>query len=150
MKRYPIRVLRYFLFLVGLFIVLLGVLLLVGQTSPLGLRHVVETRGWVLLAVFVGLPLVYPFFSYGARSVRGNLHEKRETIDRALASCGFEAVGESPERIVAKATGSKRFTLLTVENRIEITPDGNQHVRIEGPKKEIVRIEARMRAFSNL
>jgi hypothetical protein len=150
LKRYPIRALRYFLFLALLFGVVFGVMLLIGQTSLDKLYQVFHTQWWVLLILFVGLPLAYPLFSYTARDVRGNLVERRAVVDRALVSNGFRITEETPQRIVARATGSKRISLLMLENRIEITPEGNHYIRIEGAKKEVLKIEARMRAFAGL
>ena len=154
-KRYPIRVLRYFLFLTALFAVVIGLLALFDYISwdalkAIGRGEEGSRRLWFLLIIFVGLPLVYPLISYGSREIRGNFGERRAAIDRALEASGYHIDEESEGRIVARATGSRRFALLMVENRIEITADGNHYVRIEGPKKETVKIEYRMRAFANL
>ena len=155
LKRYPVRVLRYFLFLTAVFVVVIGLLAIFDYVSwdalkAIGRGEEGTRRLWFLLIVFVGLPLVYPLVSYGSREIRGNFGERRAVIDRALETSGYHIDEESEGRIVARATGSRRFTLLMVENRVEITADSDRYVRIEGPKKEIVRIEYRIRAFANL
>jgi len=150
LKRYPIRVLKYFLFLVSLFIVLFGIMLIFNWTSVNMFKMVWGTdRVWVLLVLFVGFPLVYPLFGYGSRDVRGNMTEKRNAIDRALTSCGFTITENHPDRIIARAKGIKKVSLF-FEDRIEITPEGNHYVRVEGPRREIVKIESRMRAFMDV
>ena len=145
LKRYPIRVVKYFLFLLALFVVLFGIMLAIGQTSLTKLYTVFYSQNWVLLILFVGLPLAYPFFGYVAHDVRGNLTDKRSAIERALAMSGFMPVVSEPGRIVARASGVKRASLL-FEDRIEVTAESNHFVRIEGPRREVVRIEARIRA----
>lgn len=145
LKRYPIRAVKYFLFLLVLFVVLFGAMLALGQTSIERLVQVFYTRSWILLALFVGLPLVYPLIGYAAREVRGNLGEGRRAVERALAMSGYTVTENAPERIVAHASGIKKVSLL-FEDRIVVTAEGNRFVRIEGARREVVRIEARIRA----
>ena len=149
-KRYPIRVLKYFLFLVVLFAVLFGAMLIFNMTSWDMFRAVWGTsRVWILLVLFVGLPLVRPLFAYGTRDVRGNMDEKRNVVERVLATCGYTVTENRPDRIVAHARGIKKVSLL-FEDRLTITPEGNHYLRVEGPKKEIVKFESRMRSFMSL
>ena len=150
LKRYPIRVVKYFLFLVALFVVLFGVMLVINQTSFQAFRMVWETKRWMLLILFVGLPLLYPFFGYATREVRGNMTEKRNVIERALISSGFKITEDQPDRIVAHAAKGIKKASLFFEDRIEITPEGNHYVRIEGARREIVKIESRIRAFMDV
>lgn len=150
LKRYPLRVVKYFLFLVVLFIVLFGIMLIANWSSWDMFLNVWKTnRLWVLLFVFIGIPLIYPLFSYSAREVRGNLTDKRDVLERVLAMSGYTITAETPEKIVAHAKGIKKVSLL-FEDRLEITPEGNHFIRIEGPKKEVVKIESRMRALMSL
>ncbi|MDR0954995.1 MAG: hypothetical protein LBM20_06425 [Rikenellaceae bacterium] len=150
LKRYPIRVLKYFLFLVALFIVLFGLMVLFHWSSWNTFLSVWQTdRLWVLLFVFVGIPLLYPLFSYTARDVRGNLGDRREIVERVLTMSGYTLTEATPEKIIAHAKGIKKVALL-FEDRIEITPEGNHFIRIEGTKKEVLKIESRLRALGGL
>ena len=151
LKRYPIRVVKYFLFLVALFVVLFGLMLIINQTSLHAFSTVWETdRVWVLLVIFVGMPVFYPFFGYTARDVRGNMTDKREAIERALAVSGFKVTENTPGKIVAHAAKTVKKMALGFEDRIEITPEGNHYVRVDGPRREVVKIEARIRAFTSI
>ena len=150
LKRYPIRVIKYFLFLVALFVVLFGIMVVFNWSSWEMFLYVMKTnRVWILLAVFVGLPLVQPFFRYGTRDIRGNLTDKRNVLERALASSGYTITRDGPDQIVAHTKGIKKVSLM-FEDRLTITPEGNHYIRVEGPKKEVVKIESRMRTFMNL
>ncbi|MCD8185326.1 MAG: hypothetical protein LUD68_02380 [Rikenellaceae bacterium] len=149
LKRYPIRVVKYFLSLVVLFIVLFGIMLAANWSSWEMLSTVWKTdRLWVLLLVFIGIPLAYPFFGYTARGVRGNLTDKREVIERVLAMSGYHITESYPDKIVAHARGIKKV-FLRFEDRIEISAEGNHFVRVDGPRREVVKIESRIRAFMN-
>jgi hypothetical protein len=146
LKRYPIRVVKYFLFLSVLFVVLIGILLAMGQTSPEKLYYVFSNQYWVPLLLFVGLPLAYPLFGYTAHEVRGNLEDKRGAIEKALIMSGFRITTTEPERLIARGASTIKKLSLFFEDRIEVTAEGNHFVRIEGPRREVVRIEARIRA----
>lgn len=147
LKRYPIRVVKYFLFLVALFVILFGIMLLFHWSSLHMFTAVWKSdRMWLMLLIFVGIPLVYPFFGYTAREVRGNLSDKRDAIERVLAMSGFTVTEDLPDKIVAHAKGIKKVSLM-FEDRIEITPQGNHFIRIEGARREVVKLELRMRNF---
>ena len=150
LKRYPIRVVKYFLFLVALFVVLFGIMIIFNWSSWSMLMNIWKTdQVWVLVAVFIGIPLIYPFFGYTAREVRGNLDEKRDVVERVLTMSGFTVTENRPTRIIAHTKGIKKVSLM-FEDRIEITPEGNHFLRIEGHRREVVKIEARIRTFMNL
>ena len=150
LKRYPIRVLKYLLFLLVFFIVLFGIMLLFNWSSwNAFLRVWTSNQAWVMILVFVGFPLIYPLISYTARDIRGNLDDKRNVLERALASSGYTITEDRPGRITAHTKGIKKVSLL-FEDRLTITPEGNHYIRVEGLKKEVVKLESRMRMFMNV
>lgn len=145
-NRYLIRVAKYFLYLVVLFALLFAILLALRYTSWETFIHIWGTnRAWLMLAVFIGLPLVYPLFGYVSRETRGNLTENRELIDRILLMSGYRVVEETPERIVCRVSGIRRLTLF-FEDRMVISNEGN-YIRVEGPRKEVVRFQFRLETY---
>lgn len=149
-KRYFIRALKYFLFLVVFFVVIFGGMLLLKQSSLdtlLTIWGTKQARG--LIIAFIAIPLIYPFIGYVRRDVRGSFTEKRAIIDRVLAMSGYTVTEDTPEKIVAYTKGIKKVSLL-FEDRVEITPAGSQFVTISGPRKEVSKMEFRMRTYMNL
>ena len=145
-NRYLIRAVKYFLFLIVLFVILFAVLLATGYSSwDTFLRVWTSDRAWLMIAVFVGLPLAYPLFGYVSREVRGNLADNYETIERVAHMNGYLIKERTPERVVCGVSGLRRLALL-FEDRIEITADGN-YFRIQGPRKEVVRFVYRFETF---
>lgn len=145
-NRYLIRAAKYFLYLVVLFIILFVFLLAMNYTSWDTFIHVWRSnRAWMMVLVFIGLPLAYPLFGYVSRDIRVNLAENRELIDRVLQMSGYRVVDETPEKIVCRVSGIRRLTLF-FEDRLEIKADGN-YIRVEGPRKEVVRFQFRVETY---
>lgn len=145
-NRYLIRAAKYFAYLIILFLVLYGILIAVGYSSWSTLVTVWSSnRIWMLVIAFVGLPLLYPFFGFVTREVRGNLETNRDVINKVLALNGYTVVSEDNGRIICRARGVKKVSLL-FEDMLTITADDN-YLKIEGPRKEVVRMEFRLRSF---
>ena len=91
-RRYSIRVIRYFLYLAGVFVAVSGLLALLGYASWSASLSAMcgDARGvWFALIVFVALPLAYPFWGYGSLEMDGHFDELRKTIDKSLKMSGY-------------------------------------------------------------
>jgi hypothetical protein len=146
-NRYPIRAAKYFVYLLLLFVVLFGLLLLTRSTSWQTLGAVVHSgRIWLLAAAFIGLPAIYPLFGYVVREMNLDYDQRRELFGRVLAMNGYRVVSETPDSLVCRAESGMKRAALQFEDRIDIRRDGRR-IRIEGPRKEVVRLEYRLNTF---
>ena len=147
-KRYALRAAKYFVYLLGLFIVLYALLILTGYSSweTLGRVTASGSRLWLLLAAFVGLPLLYPLFGFVTRTVRADFDGSKEIILRTMALNGFKPVEEGDGRMVFRAATAAGKLRLLYEDRITLTRDDN-YIVIEGPRKEVVKTEFRLKTF---
>jgi hypothetical protein len=146
-NRYPIRAAKYFVYLLILFVLLFGLLLATDYTSWQTFAALAHSgRIWLLAAAFVVLPALYPLIGYLAREMNLDYDKRRELIERVLAMNGYRIVSETPDGLVCRAAGGMKRAALMFEDRIVIRRDG-RGVRIEGPRKEVVRLEYRINTF---
>jgi hypothetical protein len=146
-NRYSIRAAKYFVYLLILFALLFGLLLLTRYTSWQTFAALTQSgRIWLLAAAFVVLPTLYPLFGYVAREMSLDYDKRRELIERVLAMNGYRIVSETPDSLICRAAAGMKRAALMFEDRIVIRRDG-RGVRIEGPRKEVVRIEYRINTF---
>ncbi len=146
-NRYLIRAAKYFVYLLVIFTVLFGLLLLTKTASWATLGAIVHSdRVWLLAAAFIGLPAVYPLFGYVKREMSLDYDRRREQIERVAAMNGYRVVSETPDSLVFRAESGMKRAALQFEDRIVIRRDG-RHVSIEGPRKEVVRLEYRLNTF---
>lgn len=145
--RYIIRAAKYFIYLLLIFAVLFGLLLATGYSSWQTFGAVARSgRVWLLAAAFVGLPLVYPLFGYVKRQMTIDFDGRRELIGRVLAMNGYRVVSETPDSLVCRAATGLKRAALQFEDRIVIRRTG-RGVRVEGPRKEVVKLEYRINTF---
>ena len=146
-NRYLIRAAKYFVYLLVIFAVLFGLLLLTRYTSWQTLEAILHSdRIWLLAAAFIGLPAVYPLFGYVKREMSLDYDQRREQIERVLAMNGYRIVAETPDSLTCRANNGMKRAALQFEDRIVIRRDG-RYLSIEGPRKEVVRFEYRLNTF---
>lgn len=145
-NRYLVRAGKYFVRLVLLVAVLCGILIVTGYTSWETLQAVRRTdRVYLLLGAFIVFPLMYPFFGFVRREVRGSLDGNREVIVKLLEVNGYRLVSDSPERMVFRANPAKR-AMLFGEDAVTIAAEPG-YITLEGPRREVVKVEFRMNTF---
>lgn len=150
MNSYFIRGVKYFLWLVVLFAVLFALMLLTG-TARVGLTEGLQelfytTRGLLLLGVMIVLSVLYPKFGFVKKEFAANIASDRDKIIKAFEASGFVLDKESLDSMEFRVAKSIRKALLLWEDRIIVTADGN-NIQIEGIRKEVVKIDYRLRAF---
>lgn len=150
MNRYFIRAVKYFLWLTVLFVVLFAFMLATG-TARVGLAEglhelLYTTRGLLLLCVVIVLSVSYPKFGFVKKEFAANIASDRDKIIKAFETSGFVLDKESLDRMEFRAAKGIRRAFLLWEDRIIVTADGN-NIQIEGIRKEVVRIDYRLRAF---
>ncbi|MCD7963931.1 MAG: hypothetical protein LUF90_10400, partial [Rikenellaceae bacterium] len=136
-ERYFIRVIKYFVYLCLLFAVIYGLMLMMKQTSWNMIVSVTQNKNfWLLCAVFVILPLLYPFFGFVTRTVRARMDpgENRAIILRTAETNGFILVKELGNTMTFRpATMAGRLRTL-FEDKVKIILKDDKII-ITGPRK---------------
>ncbi|MCC8089071.1 MAG: hypothetical protein LIO79_07400 [Rikenellaceae bacterium] len=148
-ERYIIRVVKYFIYLCLLFVIIYGMLLIAGQTTWDTLATVTHRKDiWLLGAVFVILPLLYPFFGFVTRTVRGRMDsdENRSIVLKTTESGGFILVREVHNTMTFRPGAATARVRALFEDKITITLE-NDKIIISGPRREVVRTEFRLKTF---
>lgn len=103
-------------------------------------------RGWILIGVLVGYAAIQPYISFGTVEVPAQMQQDREAIINAFSSYGYGLGQEEPGKMVFRANSRAKRATLLFDDAITVTDEGRT-VAIEGKKKEISRVETRLRAF---
>ena len=121
------RAVKYLIQLTLIFIVLIGVLMLLGMI-PVDVALAFK-KGWesifFILGLFAVMAAVYPFFGYGKRNIRaaGEPGEHWDAIDQAMEGRGYVKAAELQDgaRKYHLKSGIARATRLW-EDSVTITP----------------------------
>ena len=108
------RALKYFLQIILIFVLIIGVLMLSGFVSKdiaVAFRNGWTSIGYIA-ALFAVMSAAYPFFGYGKRLIRskGDPSEVWPEIDRIMQNRGYEPCGETP-------SGGRKYRLRSALNR---------------------------------
>ena len=108
------RVLKYFIQLVLLFTLIIGILMLSGMVSKdvaVAFQHGWQSI-WMILGLFGAMSFAYPFFGYGKRMIRaaGDPAEHWDALDQALEERGYVKAGET-------VGGGRKYHLRSGVNR---------------------------------
>ncbi len=148
--RYAIRSLKYLLWLIVLFCALMLLLTLSGYAQyslEESLRQLTDShQGVVMFGAIILLALLYPRFGFTTRSCAAEMESRREVILRTMSVSGFVLQAEEPGRLVFRAETPLKRLLLLGEDEVIITAHGEQ-IEITGARKEVVRIQFRLRSF---
>ena len=146
-NRYLIRAGKYFIFLLLLFVLLYGMMIAIGQSSWAALGYVFTTnRVWWMAALFVVLPLTYPFFGFVTREVRATRNLDRDTIVRVLGINGFALKSESGDTMVFVPDNFAGRLRMFFEDEIVVVRKENV-ITVSGIRREVVRAEFRLNSF---
>ncbi len=147
MERYFIRSVKYLVWLSVLFALILGIMVLTGTYS--GEEQVesifMSRRGWTMIAVIIMLAAIYPKIGFVKRRIPGDLVSGRGAVMKAMDLSGFVLEEEKDGMMIFKATGTKRLFLM-FEDTVKIY-DQDGTIILDGIRKEVVKIEYRLRAF---
>lgn len=138
------RSFKYFIQLTLLFVVLVGILMLIGMVPrdiALAFR-----KGWTsifyILGLFAVMAGVYPLFGYGKRLIRsqGDPAELWPAVDEALDGRGYFKAAEKEDgtRIYKLKSGVARAARLW-EDRIVVSRE-LEGFRAEGQMKDLARV----------
>jgi len=108
------RAVKYFVQIVIIFGLIIGILMLSGMVSKdvaVAFRNGWSSI-WMILGLFAAMSLIYPYFGYGKRRIRatGDPAPMWEKIDEAMESRGYVFCGSTTE-------GGRKYRLTNVVNR---------------------------------
>ena len=152
MKLYITRALKYFLKLIIVIALVLGVLAALGRLSISG-NMMLETlflswRGAVLAGAVLIFSVIYPKISFTTVGVRGNLEASREDVVNAFATYGYSLDREDADGMVFRANSKLRRLLWQFDDAVKVSQN-DRYIQIEGTKKIVPRVELRLNAFIN-
>ena len=138
------RAVKYFIQIVIIFLLIVGILMLVGYV-PKDVNLAFKS-GWssigFILAIFAVMSAVYPFFGYGKRKIylKGDPATYWKAIDQALEGRGYRKADETAE-------GGRKYRLKSVagkvarlwEDCITITPELGGF-QAEGLVRDLARV----------
>lgn len=150
MKLYITRALKYFVKLVIIIALVLGVLAALGMLSVRGTMLLetlfVSWRGAVLLGALVLFSAMYPKISFATVGVRGNLESHRDDVINAFATYGYSLSHEDGNGMVFRANSTLRRVLWQFDDAVKVSQN-DRYIQIEGTKKIVPRVELRLNAY---
>lgn len=150
LSKYFVRVVKYVVQLIVLFVILFGVMSI---TSKIGFvdyfSAFMSQRGLILLCVIIVFALAYPFFGFTKKRLTFDANKHVDEIENVMLLCGFIKVSQDADRLVYRAKTITKKIFLMFEDQIVIsTQDGLS--MIEGPRKEAVKASMRFETFITL
>lgn len=150
-NRYLIRSVKYLLWLVFLLVAVMVFMTLTGTSRWSAEENFAvmfgSRRGLLMLAVIVVLALLYPRFGFTERVVNAGLAEDREKILKAFVENGYRLEDEQADRLVFRATTGLKKGFLMWEDAITVTAESDHYIRLEGIRKEVVKVEYRLKSY---
>lgn len=147
MKRYPLRVAKYVIYLAVLFFIIFALMNALNRTE-IGLEAMfTNMRSLWLLAMVVLFALLYPFFGFTKKSLTVDASQRVEDTQKVMQMCGYMLLdGTNKECMVFRASSGIKRLMLMYEDQITITTVDGLSV-MEGPRKEVVKASYRMTTF---
>ena len=150
MGLYFTRAVKYFLKLVIVIALVLGVLAALGMLNSHG-TSVLETliyswRGGALAGAMVLFALLYPKISFDTVDVRGDMKAHRDDVVNAFATYGYSLDREEGGVMVFRANSRLRRLLWQFDDAVTVE-QYDRYIRIEGTKKIVPRVQLRLNAY---
>lgn len=150
MNTYTRRAVKYLIWLTLLFVLIFTLMMATGTSaqSPAESLQILfgSQRGLLMIGMILVLALFYPRFGFVRREIKANLDTDREKIIQAFEMSRFMLVCEEGNRLTFRTRLPIQRALLLWEDTVTLTADDN-YVTIEGIRKEVVKIEYRMKAL---
>jgi hypothetical protein len=149
MKQYFLRSLKYFIVLCLLFVALVW-LKVTYEHLPITMGQMMQLyfsawNGWFMAVVIVIMSATYPYFGFVTRRTVGSITADRQQIEAAMATTGLVLKSTEDGRLVFRATGVQRLTLL-FEDEVIAEQQGEEIV-LSGHRKSVVRAMIRLEGY---
>lgn len=146
MKRYLIRVVKYLLLLLVLFVVLYAIMFFMKTTSlhPSQFKELFASqKGLTLIVVFVVLSVINPLFGYAKRQLSYEATQHPEKVISVIESNGFEKVSEDDSLVKFRADSKiKKLQALYEDELILDKKEGT----LEGTRRDVARLIFRIQS----
>ena len=149
MKKYLLRSLKYFVVLCLLFVALVW-LKITYEKLPITMGQMMQLyfsawNGWFMAVVVVLMSATYPYFGFVSRKTTGSITTDRQQVEAAMATTGLVLKSAESGRLVFRATGLQRLTLL-FEDEVVAEQQGEEIV-LSGHRKTVVRAMIRLEGY---
>ena len=149
MKKYLLRSLKYFVVLCLLFVALVW-LKITYEKLPITMGQMMQLyfsawNGWFMAVVVVLMSATYPYFGFVSRKTTGSITTDRQQVEAAMATTGLVLKSAESGRLVFRATGMQRLTLL-FEDEVVAEQQGEEIV-LSGHRKTVVRAMIRLEGY---
>lgn len=147
MNSYLRRALKYLLYMLVLLAIIFTLMELTRTGNFERFSEVFfSQRGLLLLAMIVLLGLFYPKFGFVKREVKADLKADRDKIERAFQMSGYELRSQQEGELIFRAKSPVKRLMFFDEEAIRVAPDDN-YITIEGIRKEVVKVEFRLKGL---
>ena len=147
MKDYIRREIKFLLYLVIVFVLVLVVLpLITGQKPNYKFNELLQDQRMLLfLGLVLAYALAYPFIAYVTvkRHLNGGFGDSREVFEKVFESLQYIKVLETPDKIIYRKKSKLSRFMQWYEDRVIILPEENP-VLISGLRKSVTRIDRMM------
>lgn len=147
MNRYFVRAAKYFLRIIVLFVILFGIMNLMGQsgvTLEMLPQFFASKETIIMLVVLLALILLHPIMGYVKRPFDVDLENDRDRVLNMFATYGYKLDSETDDYLVFRTIGSLNRLLLLNEDAIIIDKRALP-TTIEGNRKSVVRVMFRLK-----
>ena len=149
MKKYLLRSVKYLVTLCLLWAALMWIKLTYEQL-PISYMDLVKIyfshlNGQLMAVMVVALSATYPYFGFVKREVVATIANDKEQIVSAMATAGLTLCSETAEKLIFKASGLQRVTLL-FEDDVTVEQCGEKVV-ISGHRRTVIRAVIRLEGY---
>lgn len=108
-----------------------------------------ENNGVMLILSLVVLAFIYPKFGFVKRTVEAGINTDHELIMRVFSMAGYVMTQQSEGRRVYRASSPMKRVMNVFDDKIVLTYDDEQHITLDGIRKEVVQVEFRLKSYVN-
>lgn len=121
MKRYPIKVAKYFIFLIFLYLVIYSVMIMTNSTTiTVDMLKIllVSQEGLMMFGFALLLSLVHPYIGYTTRTITADIESKENKVIEIMAHLDFKVISQSKDTIIFKSTNTIKKISMLFEDEI--------------------------------
>lgn len=151
-KKYIVRSLHYAIRLVLLLAIVFVILHFTGTLNTGGAGFFealfMSTRGAILIAILILLAGLYPRWAFGAVRIEATVKENREQIMKAFEMSDYVLEKEQYPEMIFRAKTMKKKILMQFDDAMTVIEDSDSNfIYVEGHKKELGKIELRIKTL---
>ncbi|MBN1415768.1 MAG: hypothetical protein JW973_11760 [Bacteroidales bacterium] len=146
MKSYSRRLIKFLLFVIVVFFVLLFLWPLLSKGVSLEETYhsiVINQRMVMILVILLAYCFLYPLINFGKkeRYISGNFADNRSIFEETMQEAGYLKKAEDGSALVYKKKSVFSRIMMLGEDTVEIDTKANPLI-IDGPKRDLRKIDA--------